>query len=115
MKFLVVLVLLLSGLGWGVARVRDGSQGHRWRGHDGGTATRPAMGERDARRPSAGPVSPAERSGQDDGLPDPVLLMIFGGFMFLMSWICIARASWKERHVVSGWEHGDGKILAEAG
>lgn len=90
----------------------------RWRGQGGSASAleRSASTEGSGRTAFAKLFDAAERQGRaTTGLTDPVLLMFFGGLMFLMSWICVAWASWKERHVAPAWEGGEIEILAEAG
>lgn len=118
LKVLVVLVLLLSGLGWGYTRARAGVREVRWHRQNGsGSAVgRSAATEGSGRRTLAEKSDAAERQGRAaGGLTDPMLLMFFGGLMFLMSWICVAWASWRERHIAPTWESAKGEILAEAG
>ena len=117
MKFLVVLALLVSGLGWGYTRGKTGVHRELWRSQDAsGSALERAAAEKREPKISAGLLYAAERKGRAAGaLTDPVLLMLFGATMFLMSWSCVAWASWRERHVTSVWDSGEGEFLAEAG
>lgn len=115
MKSLVVLVLLLSGLGWGYARTKSSARSVHWRGQGGSSSELATNDGKTQTTPTKLSYAVEHQGRAVAGLTDPVLLMFFGGLMFLMSWVCVAWASWRERKVAPVWERADGDILAEAG
>ena len=117
MKLFVVLVLFLSGLSWGYTRTRSSAADVRSQAHGRGfgrSARSSILADRDG--VSAQPFHPAEaRESAVGSFPEPLGLLLFGALMFFLSWLCVAWASWKERHVGPVWESADSKIFAEAG
>ena len=116
MRYFVCLVLLLSGLGWTHVRSRAArpvpSVSIQQATHTPGTpdaAAAPSFEDDPSLNEAPDRLSSAER-----GEPQPELLLLFGGFLFMLA-LGVARIAAKERSQSRSWQRPDGVAVAEAG
>ena len=117
MRYFICLILLLSGLGWSHMRSHatrsEPSVALRQATHTPGTPDTTAAALDFEGDPSLSEAT--DHLGSiDHGEPQPELLLLFGGFLFMLA-LGVARIAAKERSHSQSWQQAGDGAVAEAG